>query len=94
MSDYDHMTNADVVGADELAEYDRDAEFQLDAEDEARALQAEADEAAHAAELGDPDDCGGEFIDGTWYGCGECEPCSGASEDPLDVEDEFAGAWA
>ncbi|MFL5910508.1 MAG: hypothetical protein ACJ768_08095 [Gaiellaceae bacterium] len=94
MSDYDQMTNADVMSAEELAEYDRDAEFRLDAEDEARALREEADEAARAAEAGDPDDCGGEFIDGIWYGCGECEPCQGASEDPLDVEDEFDGAWA
>ncbi|MER6515077.1 hypothetical protein [Nonomuraea sp. NPDC001636] len=36
MSDYDDMTNADVLSADELAEFDRADEYRLDAEDEAR----------------------------------------------------------
>lgn len=36
MSDYDDMTNADVLGADELAEMDRADEYRLDAADEAR----------------------------------------------------------
>lgn len=90
MSDYDHMTNADVMGADELAEYDRDAEFRLDAEDEARALREEAEAAARAAEAGDPDDCGGEFIDGSWYGCGECEVCLSTAEmDGSDRDEEW-----
>lgn len=87
MSDYDDLTIHDVMSAAELAEDERDAELRLDAADEERALKAEAEEAARAAESGDPDDCGGEFIDGVWYGCGECEPCLGASEDPLDVEE-------
>ncbi|MDV5145917.1 hypothetical protein R1T08_17295 [Streptomyces sp. SBC-4] len=44
MSDYDDMTNADVLGADELYEMDRADEYRLDAEDEAR--WAAEDEAA------------------------------------------------
>lgn len=94
MSDYDDLTIHDVMSAAELAEDERDAELRLDAADEERALREDAEEAARAAESGDPEDCGGEFIDGIWYGCGDCEPCLGASEDPLDVEDEFDGAWA
>lgn len=34
MSDYDDMTNADVMSADEIAEYDRHDEAVLDAQDE------------------------------------------------------------
>jgi hypothetical protein len=93
VSYYDDLSIHDVMSADELAEDDRRAEYHLDAEDEARALREDADEAARAAEAGDPDDCGGEFIDGIWYGCGECEPCQGAGEDPLDVADELDGSW-
>jgi hypothetical protein len=93
MGDYDDMTNADVMSGAELAEYERDAELRLDAADEERALREDAEEAARNAEAGDPDDCGGEFIDGIWYGCGECEPCQGASEDPLDVVEELDGSW-
>lgn len=36
MSDYDNYDVADVMSADELYELDRDAEFRLDAEDDAR----------------------------------------------------------
>ncbi|MGX1483420.1 hypothetical protein RKD45_002496 [Streptomyces griseus] len=36
MSDYDDMTNADVMSADEIAEYDRHDEAVLDAQDEER----------------------------------------------------------
>lgn len=93
MSDYDDLSIHDVMSAEELAEDDRTAEFRMDAADEARALREEADAAARDAEAGDPDDCGGEFIDGNWYGCGECEACQGAAEDPLDVIDDLDGAW-
>lgn len=93
MSDYEGMTNQDVDPVDVWEEM-RDGELRLDAEEEARALREDAFEAARAAEAGDPDDCGGEFIDGSWYGCGECESCLGASEDPLDVVDELDGSWA
>lgn len=86
MSDYEHMTNADVMSGAELAEYDRDAEFRLDAADEERALAAEQAEAAQAGP-DDPDDCGGEFIDGVWYGCGVCEVCLSSTDD-LDEGDE------
>lgn len=44
----DDMTNADVMGADEIAEYDRADEFALDAADEAR--YAELADADHASE--------------------------------------------
>ncbi len=41
---YEGMTNADVMSGEELAEYDRDAEFAQDAADEERwAAEAEAD---------------------------------------------------
>ena len=36
MSDYDDMTNADVMSADEMTEYDQHDEAFLDAQDEAR----------------------------------------------------------
>ncbi|MFF1297977.1 MULTISPECIES: hypothetical protein [unclassified Streptomyces] len=93
MSDYDHMTNADVISAAELAEYDRDAEFRLDAADEARDAEAAAAELA-AADGDDADDCGGEFIDGVWYGCGACDACASThgAEDGYEY-DELAGAW-
>lgn len=85
MSDYEGMTNADVMSASELTEYDRDAEFYLDALDEERALREEAEAAARDAEAGDPEDCGGEFIDGIWYGCGGCDVCLSTAD--------FDGSW-
>jgi len=85
VSDYDHMTNADVMSGAELAEYDRHDELLLDAADEERALRAEAEAAARAAEAGDPEDCGGEFIDGVWHGCGGCDVCLSTAD--------FDGAW-
>lgn len=36
MSDYDEMTNADVMSADEIADYDQHDEAVLDAQDEER----------------------------------------------------------
>jgi hypothetical protein len=36
VSEYDDMTTADLFTADELHEMDRDIEYRLDAEDEAR----------------------------------------------------------
>lgn len=36
MSDYDNYDVADVMSADELYELDRDSEFRLNAEDDAR----------------------------------------------------------
>ena len=91
MGDYDDMTNADVMSGAELAEYERDAELRLDAADEERALREDAEEAARNAESGDPDDCGGEFIDGTWYGCGGCQVCLSTSDDV--EEDDLAEEW-
>ncbi|MFD0437057.1 hypothetical protein [Streptomyces chartreusis] len=86
MSDYDHMTNADVMSADELAEYDRDAEFRLDAEDEARALQAEAEEAARVAEAGDDlDDCGA--VDPNDM-CGICDGCRESTAEDIEAQHE------
>ncbi|MFJ9374392.1 hypothetical protein [Streptomyces sp. NPDC101455] len=92
MSD-DDLTIHDVMSGDEIAEYDRDAEFRMDAADEERALKADAEDAARAAESGDdPDDCGGEFIDGTWYGCGVCPACL-STADNVD-EDDLVEEWA
>lgn len=48
MSNDDEMTNADIFTADELYEMDRDAEYRLDAADEAR--YAELDEAEDRGE--------------------------------------------
>jgi hypothetical protein len=84
MGDYDGMTNQDVDPVDVWEEM-RDGEFRLDAADEERALAAERDA---PAEPDDPDDCGGEFIDGTWHGCGACEACLSTSDDTDDGEDD------
>lgn len=72
MSDYDGMTNADVMSYDQLAEYDRDADLLLDAADEQRGL---AEERTRAAERSaDDGDCFAELIDGSWTYCG-CPDC-------------------
>lgn len=69
---YEGMTNQDVDPVDVFEEM-REAEYRLDAEQEARNLAAEQDQAAEAGD--DLDECDAEFIDGTWYGCGVCESC-------------------
>ncbi|MFB8083705.1 hypothetical protein [Streptomyces sp. NPDC056013] len=56
MSAYDDMTNADVLGADELYEMDRAAEYRLDAEDEARWAAEEAARAAARPPLDEDDE--------------------------------------
>lgn len=82
-SEYEHLTNADVMSAHELAEYDRDAEFRLDAEQEAR----DAREAQNQGADDEPDgECIPELIDGSLYGCGACEPCRDAQQDADDDE--------
>ncbi|MFF2651498.1 hypothetical protein [Streptomyces sp. NPDC058045] len=69
MSDYDELTNADVMSADETAEY------ALDAADEARwAAEDAAAQAAEPYDDGDDGECHGEFIDGTWTDC-DCPEC-------------------
>lgn len=35
----------------------------------------------------DLDECGGEFIDGVWYGCG-CEDCDQAEDDAIEADVE------
>ncbi|MDF4250450.1 hypothetical protein [Streptomyces sp. WMMB303] len=71
--DYDQLTDHDVMSTDEMAAYDRDTEFALDAADEARAHDEQRIE---TTEPDDPDECAAEFIDGTWDGtfCG-CQDC-------------------
>ncbi|MVO87897.1 hypothetical protein GPA10_24850 [Streptomyces sp. p1417] len=87
MSDYDGMTNADVMSADELAEYERDAELRLDAADEERALEEERARAAeHGADEDGDGDCHAEFIDGSWTYCG-CPDCEQREAD--DAEEEL-----
>ncbi|MEE1814226.1 hypothetical protein PUR59_04220 [Streptomyces sp. SP18ES09] len=54
MSDYDDMTNADVLGAQKWYEVERADKYRLDAEDEAR--WAAEDAAQAAAEQLDADD--------------------------------------
>lgn len=79
MNEYDDMTNADVMSADEIHEYDRDAEFALDAADEARALE---EDAAQAAEVDDDlDDCGA--VDPN-HACGICAGCREATGDDIE----------
>ncbi|MFE4311512.1 hypothetical protein ACFRR6_36265 [Streptomyces sp. NPDC056891] len=56
MSEYDDMTNEDVLGADEMAEMDRDAEYRLDAEDEARWAAEEAAQTAAEPPLDEDDE--------------------------------------
>lgn len=87
MSDYDGMTNQDVDPVDVWEEM-RDGELRLDAEQEARDLAAEKEQ---LAEADDPDDCGGEFVDGTWEGCGFCQVCLGTSDDVPDEDEEYDG---
>ncbi|MFE6931766.1 hypothetical protein ACFVDT_07015 [Streptomyces sp. NPDC057699] len=54
MSDYDDMTNADVMSGEEMREYDQAAEALLDAQDEERWAAEEA--AAETRAAADPDD--------------------------------------
>jgi hypothetical protein len=85
VNDYDDMTNADVMSGEELAEYDRDAEFRLDAADEQRALEEDA--AARAAEPDeDMEDCGAVAPDDM---CGICDGCRESIGDDIEhqVED-------
>ncbi|MFJ9887164.1 hypothetical protein ACIQRW_15020 [Streptomyces sp. NPDC091287] len=42
MSDYDEMTNADVMSGEEMREYEQAAEALLDAQDEARWAEEES----------------------------------------------------
>lgn len=83
MADYEGMTNQDVDPVDVWEEM-RDAEFRLDAEQEARELEAEQ---AQAVDDDDPDDCGGEFVDGSWEGCGICQACLSTSDVVPDEDD-------
>ncbi|MFE4691245.1 hypothetical protein ACFRH6_14445 [Streptomyces sp. NPDC056749] len=59
MSDYDEMTNADVMSSEEMREYEQVSEAVLDAEDEERWAAEEA--AAETCAAADPDD-------GPWEG--------------------------
>lgn len=81
------MTNADVMSGEELAEYDRDAEFRLDAADEQRALEEDAKEqAAHAAVADDDiEDCGAPSPDTE---CGMCEGCQEREADDIEHQVE------
>jgi len=47
MSDYDDVDNSDIFTASELYEMDRADEFRLDAADDARNAEREADEHHH-----------------------------------------------
>lgn len=74
MSDYEELTNQDVDPVDVFEEM-REAEYRLDAEQEARDLEADAAEAAQAP-ADDEEECTPELIDGSYYGCGACEACN------------------
>lgn len=78
MTDHDDMTIADVMSSEELAEYDRDTEFRLDAaDDERNAALVEAEE--QAADSGNDEECVPELIDGSYEGCGVCLACLDAA---------------
>jgi hypothetical protein len=79
VSEYNDLTNHDVLSPSEMADYERDARFTLDAADEADA----APEAAPA-----DDDCAAEFIDGSWTYCG-CEECQQAEYDAIEADVEY-----
>lgn len=82
MSDYEGMTNADVMSADEIAEYERGAEYVLDAADEERAAAAERARQAEP-DLTPGDECHAEFIDGSYTSCG-CEECEQREADETE----------
>jgi hypothetical protein len=82
LSDHDDMTNADVMSGEEIAEYERDGEFRLDAADEARAL---AEEVARLAEPDDEEDCGAVAPDDM---CGICEGCRESTSDDIEAQHE------
>lgn len=86
-NDYEHLTNADVMSAAEIAEYDRDAEFRLDAEQEACGDAREMQD--QGADDEPEGECIPELIDGTVYGCGACDPCQDAQQDADDEEAEW-----
>lgn len=85
MSDYEGMTNADVMGADEIAEYERDAEYRLDAADEQRDGAEERARQA-APDLTPGDECHSEFIDGSYTSCG-CEECEQRDADETEFDE-------
>lgn len=73
----DHSREHDVdqdegMSATERYEYDRTAEFVLDAQDEER--DAEEQRKAEGRDAADDDECQAEFIDGshTYCGCPDC----------------------
>lgn len=81
---HEGMTIHDVVSADEIHEYDKDAEYAQDAADEAadEAAAREREEDEH-----DGDVCVPELIDGTYEGCGGCEDC--LRDEFEDVERDY-----
>lgn len=88
--EYEGMTNQDVDPVDVFEEM-REAEYRLDAEQEA--AQAEREKQDQAAEAGgDPDDCDPEFIDGSWSGCGKCEACADTAE-AGELDESYPDTW-
>jgi hypothetical protein len=87
VSDYDDLTIHDVMSAAELAEDERDAELRLDAADEERALQADAEETISAGGPDDYDDydCGAVSPDDE---CGMCEGGREAAGDDIEAQYE------
>lgn len=85
MSDYDDLTNADVMTYAEMDEDDRDAELRLDAADEERALAEEQARAAEHDGAEDDGECMAEFIDGSWTYCG-CQDCEQREADDASAE--------
>ncbi|WP_327655733.1 hypothetical protein [Streptomyces sp. NBC_00483] len=85
MSDYDDLTNADVMSYAEMEADDRDAELRLDAADEERALTEEQARAAEHHPAEDDGECMAEFIDGSWTDCG-CVDCEEREADEAFAE--------
>jgi len=78
MSDYEGLTNQDVAPVD-IWEEMREAEFRLDAEQEARQMEEEKQD--QVAEVDDPEyDEDDELEDAEEWRPGECDNCYGGDE--------------
>jgi hypothetical protein len=85
LSDYEHMTNADVMSGEELAEYERDGEYRLDAQEEAENARLEREAEERLTEDGEDFDCGAPSPDTE---CGVCAGCQEARGDDIEAQCE------
>lgn len=85
MSDYDDLSIHDVMSADEIAEYERDAEYRLDAQEEAENARLEREAEKRLTEDGEDFDCGASSPDDE---CGMCAGCREAAGDDIEAQHE------